>query len=700
MNIYRLNLLISCSILMLSCTSFNDVSKTRGAPRPDTETLTLPNSYLAKKKAPNSLEHSSEPQANAAPSSRTYYPIKSLASSDAPPARVQRLTAGFSDEPEITVSTDGLTPIQFVHYVFGDLLNLNYIVDEELRNKSGTLTLNISERLSPKRLMELSIELLENNDVRIFSNDDVYFLKVGATQENTIIGIGRRVEDVPNTTRGVLQIVPVTFGTRISTERTINQLLDIQIIPDSDQNAFFLRGSRETVIRAVELINLLDTPANRGRHIGLVELTYIDPDTLMDRLITLLATEGIEAGSATDRPLKNIALVPLKRIGATAVFATSELLVERVKYWVSLLDKPTRGAEKQYFTFTPKNARASDIFESISRLIAGTIPTNIETITRQNAASSNPLTNQRMQTGVAPTAQRAMAVNTTDINIVVDELSNSLIFYCKGAEYQSIRTLLEKLDTLPKQVLLDILIAEVTLQDEFRLGIEWAFRSNGINYTTQGAFGATSFAGIALGIEEDAGALNATALATNSLVNVISNPTLLVRDGTSANINVGSDIAVIGNTTIDPIIGQRQTVATEYRKTGVDITVTPTINTSDVIIMEISQTISNTVPGSAGAAGNPDIFERALETQVVARSGQTILLGGLISEDKNSSNKGIPFLKDIPVIGNLGKGRSETSQKTELIMMITARVLDNPDEWAEIRNSLAKGFKNLEVMPR
>jgi general secretion pathway protein D len=692
-------LLLASAWLLSSCASTGQ-SKTEGLFTP-AKPLVLRESFLSETRNPVPEKNETPAESIGAHAPGRYAPLQPLEARDAPPPRRERLTAGFSETETLSVAAEGLAPVRFVHYVFGELLGLNYVVDEDLEAQNGALTLNIQDPLSPKRLMDLTLELLEDNGVSVYVNDGIYFVKAGVNQANTVIGIGRRVEDVPNTSQNVLQIVPVTFGTRITTERTINQLLEIQIIPDSEQNAFFLRGNRSNVIRAMELINLLDTPANRGRHIGLIELTYVDTENFLEQLVKLLASEGIEAGQSDRKGLlKNVELVALPRTGATAVFATSKVLVDRVQYWARVLDRPAKGAGRRYFTFSPRNARAADILESLSGLLGGNAGTALSenNQTSEQGPGRNPLTGQRMSaTGNAPSNQRVSSVSSENMSIVVDQRSNSLVIYCSGLEYQTLEPLLMKLDILPKQVMLDIVIAEVTLKDEFRLGVEWAIRQNGVNYTTQGAFGATSFAGLALAINEDVGLLNATALASNSLVNVVSNPTLLVRDGVTASINVGSDIAVIGNTSIDPIIGQRQTVATEYRKTGVDVTITPTINATDIVIMDVSQKISNTVPGSSGAAGNPDIFERALNTQVVAKSGQTIMLGGLISEDRSNGDQGIPFLKNLPLIGSLARGQSQTAQKTELIMLITARVIDSPDLWDEINTSFIQGLESLDI---
>jgi general secretion pathway protein D len=255
--------------------------------------------------------------------------------------------------------------------------------------------------------------------------------------------------------------------------------------------------------------------------------------------------------------------------------------------------------------------------------------------------------------------------------------------------------LLKQLDVLPKQVMLDIIIAEVTLQDEFKYGVEWALQQSEVTLTTQGAFGATSIGGIGLVINGNKGPLNASLLETSSLVNVLSTPTLLVRDGVQASINVGSDISVVGATTIDPINSARQTTATEYRKTGVDVTVTPTINARGVVIMEVKQSISNSIPNSSGAGGNPDIFERSIATEVVANSGQTVLLGGLISEDSSRGANGVPGLSKLPVLGHLFEGGADTASRTELIMLITPKVLDDTEAWDAVTSEFRSGLKFL-----
>jgi general secretion pathway protein D len=171
----------------------------------------------------------------------------------------------------------------------------------------------------------------------------------------------------------------------------------------------------------------------------------------------------------------------------------------------------------------------------------------------------------------------------------------------------------------------------------------------------------------------------------------------MVRDGVAANINVGSDISVVGQTTQDPINGERQTTSSEYRKTGLDVSVTPTINSNNVVTMEISQTISNSVPDSSGAGGNPDIFERSINTELVAGSGQTVMMAGLISESSSSGDKGAPLLNKIPLLGGLFESNAKSTDRTELIMLITPRVIASLDNWDAVMSDFREGLRFMSM---
>jgi general secretion pathway protein D len=264
--------------------------------------------------------------------------------------------------------------------------------------------------------------------------------------------------------------------------------------------------------------------------------------------------------------------------------------------------------------------------------------------------------------------------------------------------YQTLLPMIKRLDVPPKQILLEAMIAEVTLSGEFAYGVEFAFSSGEFSGGTLGNLGLPD-GGLALNwVGNLTDQVRLKLSATNSLVNVLSNPTLVVRDGVEATISVGSDIPTVGATASDPLQSDRQITQVLYRKTGLDLRIRPTINAEGVVVMEIDQSISNTVPGASAVDGAPVFFERAITTEVVARSGESILLAGLISESQNENSSGVPGLSKIPGLGYLFRSDSKSKERTELVVLITPRVIEDPRQWNDIRIGMQGALENL-VLP-
>jgi general secretion pathway protein D len=272
-----------------------------------------------------------------------------------------------------------------------------------------------------------------------------------------------------------------------------------------------------------------------------------------------------------------------------------------------------------------------------------------------------------------------------------------LIFYTTGTRYQTLLPMIQRLDVPPKQILLETMIAEVTLTGEFAYGVEFAFTSGNFSGGTAGNLNLPS-GGLALnwinGITQQ---VRVKLSATNTLVNGLSNPTLVVRDGVEASIIVGNDVPTVGATATDPLTSDTQITQVLYRKTGLDLRIRPTINAAGVVVMEIVQSISNTVPGASDVEGAPIFFERAVTTEVVARSGESILLAGLISERQNDSSSSVPGFAQIPGLGWLFRSDNKGKERTELVVLITPRVIEDPREWNEIRLGMQGALHNLQL---
>ena len=662
-------------------------------------TLANPNyalnrSYLAEKDTVGKVKagQSQKVQVENTKTSTGMQRLKALPDDNENTLKTELLADKFSNKASLTLSVDKMPLQDFLHYTFGELLNINYIIGEDLKQDAQTVTMNIRDTISPRRLMQLTSELLIERGVQIKFDNDLYFIHQlkDDKQSQIIIAIGRSPLSVPRTSKEILQVVPLKYGIKFSIESTLKQLTGVSITPDHEQSTLFLRGSRTEILRAIDFINMLDAPANRGRHIGLIHLTYIDSDEFTKQVSLFLVNEGIPV--AVDYPQrKNLVMVPIKQIDAIAVFAADQFMLNRVRYWAKIIDKPKANIAKQYFIYHPQFARASDLGGSIAALISGTSSTS----------SSKTAKKADSKTGAAPSTKRTTGVSSKDVTLVVDDKANAIIFYTFGKEYQKLLPLIEKLDVLPRQVMLDITIAEVTLKDEFKYGVEWSLTKGSLSQNVSNGVSLTSnldtAIGNALNITGLDGTLNATLSETNGLVNVLSNPTLLVRDGVTASIIVGDEISVIGSTSTDTGGDGRQTTTVEYRKTGLNVEVTPSINAQGIVIMEISQKITNSTPLAAGQSGNPDISERSIKTEVVAQNGKTVILAGLISETKNDSESETPWLADIPLIGYFFKKGGDSINRTELVMLITPRVIERTDQWDDLTESFQQGLQYLKL---
>lgn len=643
-----------------------------------------------------------------------------------PALSVQDWSTRFPSDDQVTVAAEGMPLRQFVQYVFGEVLKVSYVIADGVQGLDAPVTLNVQKPVSSRALYKLAAEMLQASNVVVTFKDGIYYLgpASGRGSGNVPIGFGRRPQDVPDVAGQVLQVIPLRFGINLSIERTIRELVEVQVQPDPAQSALFVTGPRAAILRVLDVVSLLDQPATRARQVALVSLTYVGSKEFTEQVVTLLENEGIPAGVGRADG-KNVALVPLDQLGAVAVFASSEDLLERVRFWVRQIDRPSQGPEERYFIYQPRNARATDLGESLGPLLgvqtSGLGLGNQSRDTRSalgagaqgaNAAAEGMPTQQRnplgtgginqqnvlrREQGGGGNAQAPVSFRGEGVTVSVDPRSNTLIFYTTGMRYQSLLPMIRRLDVPPKQVLLEATIAEVTLTGDFAYGVEFALTDGRWRASTAGGLGLPD-GGLALNwVRNVTDNVRLKLAASDGRVNILANPTLVVRDGVEAQISVGNDVPTVGATASDPIESDRIVTTVLYRKTGLTLSIRPTINAQGLVVMEIDQTNSNTVSGGSDVAGAPVFFERAVRTEVVARSGQSILLAGLISERRTDNSSSVPGLAKIPGLGVLFRSDSREREKTELVVLLTPRVIDNPDEWDTIRNGLQDALENLRL---
>ena len=448
-------------------------------------------------------------------------------------------------------------------------------------------------------------------------------------------------------------------------------------------------------------------------------------------------------------------IMPIDRINSILVVTPRPDYLEEARRWIERLDKPSDGgSEPQLFIYQVQNGNARHLASVLGSLFGGQsgstatansgIAPGLGTTTSQtgsgllgslgtNTANSSNLgsslgnsrlggstslgttgglgnINNRATTQTTGNQGTAAAVLGT-IRVVADELNNSVLVWSTRAEFNKIEATLKRLDLPLTQVLIEASIIEVTLDDSLQYGLQWTFSGDArAGYSGVGAVGgalsAAATNGFSYALSNGAGKLKATlsALASKSLIKMISNPSLMVLDNHTATITVGDQVPVSTSTSrpADNTSTSLVTSTIQYKDTGVSLAVTPSVNSGNVVAMQIDQTVTDVGAEEASANNQRRFLQRQIGSKVAVRSGESIVLGGLIKDNNNSSKSGVPLLKDIPLVGNLFAQNSSEGKRTELLVIITPRVVRSDIDIREVSEDLRerlKGLRAIEVAP-
>ncbi len=635
----------------------------------------------------------------------------------------------LSDRDSLSVSVESMTVKEFVTYVFKELLKVDFVVTDGAPGLDSMISLNAKQNLSSRKLLKLTADLLSERQLAIIDKDGIFFIgpATGKSNDNFPLGFGARPADVPDVPGKILQVIPLRYGSVQSIARAAGQFLEVGINEDPQQSAIFVTGTRASILKVLDIVKLLDQPSVRASRLGILNLTYIGGKEFVDQVVTLLENEGIPTGIGRADG-KSVALVPLEQLGGVAVFAINTALLDRVEFWAKQIDRPSQGPSRRYFVYQPRYARAVDLGMSLKPLLGFGVNSgeNQSRDTRSafgpasaDSGSSVSATSDATKNRFSSNSS-AVAVQGDDLTMTVDERSNSIVFFATGPKYEALLPMIRRLDVPPKQILLEATVAEVSLTGDFAYGVEYAFSKtsysgNDLTTTSAGRMTASLFNGspqtfsgsTSLGLPSGGLQLNFVSNVTDQIrlklaandgqVRVLATPVLVVRDGVAAKISVGNDVPTIGSTVSDPVQSNRQVTTVSYRKTGLELDIVPTVNAQGSVLMQISQRISNAIPGSAGVNGSPTFFERSVQTEVVAQSGSGVLLAGLISESGSETSSKIPGLGNLPVLGAFFRSDSKKSEKTELILLITPKIIETPSEWDSVWPRVNSYFERLTI---
>lgn len=298
------------------------------------------------------------------------------------------------------------------------------------------------------------------------------------------------------------------------------------------------------------------------------------------------------------------------------------------------------------------------------------------------------------------------------MRILPNAQNNAVLVYGTAQEEETVTAMLRKIDITPLQVRIDATIAEVTLNDTLQYGTQFFFKSGGINGILNNAPGplgtvantvlGTGFPGFVLGGRGQGGApLAISALQAVTKVNVLSSPQITVVDNQQARLQVGALVPYLTASSQSTLTANAPVInSIAYQPTGVIMEVTPRVNSGGQVTLDVSQEVSDVdnTPNTTGI-NSPTFNERSITSRVVVQDGQTIGLAGLIRDTTSRGNQGIPWLKDIPILGVLAGTQNNTRQRTELLVLLTPHVIRDQSDARALTDDLKAALPGAARVP-
>jgi len=574
-----------------------------------------------------------------------------------------------------------------------DFLGINYIIDPGVK---GKVNIHTSGEIDKSRLLPILETIFDMNNIALVKFDDIYKIipVQEAKREIVDVNIGKELIEIPSYDRIIIQIVPLQYVSSSDAQKVLKPFVSKggDIIDYKKGNILIIVETAAAIQKLLKLIAIIDADAFEQTNIRFFKIQNADVGDIAKELENIFTSFGIQKSTAKGI---GITFIPIERVSCILAISSIPGIFEKAEHWLGVLDTIDLEAEEQVFIYFVENGKADEIAEVLRKIYG-------EGKTEKTVKKTPTRTTRTKTTPSKKTTPKTTATLEGEIKIVTDEATNSIIVHATPHDYIIIKETIQKLDIIPKQVLIEVLIAEVTLSGDTEFGIEWALlgdRADIGGYKGQdkaeigfgiGGLGADLSTNLGRGFTYrfDSSRLQAFLLAqaSKNKLNILSSPHILAADNKEARIEVGQEVPIVTSEYVPQDVEVRTSTSRsiEYRSTGVILIVTPRVNEKGLVAMDITQEVSEAQPIVAGGIQSPVISNRKAETSLVVQHGHTIVIGGLIKDQTSKTVSGVPIISKIPLLGYLFSDTKDKKEKTELIILITPHVVSNIDEAADI----------------
>ncbi len=574
------------------------------------------------------------------------------------------------------------TDLRMIIEEMADVMGMTIVFDNAIGSEKITMVTPEGKSIKKEDLWPLFQLFLVDSGITMEKKGGIYHLKKAAPGLPGSIGLSTATGSSPE----VLQITPLRYITVDSAIAALNPLLQPplgRMIKLPGLNLIGVIAAPDRLKKVNKLLSLIDTDpfVHRGMRLFRLENSKAaDIQTQLDQILQAILGEA-----------PTYKIIPLERINSILVVAPPRSGFREIEMWIKILDEKRDESSEQIFIYHVRNLEAKELASTLSEVFKSEDKedevNNKEEEDKGDTFIIDPDTEELKVVDKKESTKPidgTLAVSAElKVNIVADEKTNSLIVRATARDYQQLLQTIKILDRVPKEVMINVLIAEVSLNEDNKFGIDWTAVFDNIHSTASTAFGfrqGTNPEGAYVSYKTHSLDAVLNMVSSNGDTQVLSRPSILVRNNEEAEINVGTEEPIITRITDSNVNAGSNTYRdVQYRKTGINLKVTPRINEDGVINLEIKQEVS-----SLGEQRPPENYQafnsREVSTHVVVNDGNAIVLGGLIQSTKKRSRQGILGLQDIPVIGKtLFSTHTDGLQRVELVLVIIPEII-NPLE--------------------
>jgi len=615
-----------------------------------------------------------------------------------------------------------------------EILKINYIIDPRVK---GVVNIHTSGQISSADVFPIFQSILRLNGATAVKRDGIYEIVPlpEAKKLPTALSPSQDSGKPSSEERYIIQILPLKYVAVTEVSKMIKPFLSdgADIVENPPSNILIIGDLASNVKKSMDIINLFDIDIFTDLKVRIYPILNADAADVAKEMEKIFSS--FEVSTKSGRGV-GITFTPIARINSLLAVSSIPSIFEKVEGWLKELDRiPGEGTKYSVFVYHVQNAKAKDLAEVLKQVYVPSKEKKTEA--KEKAAEQVPRGTKPLPpppSGPPSASTEGASVPEGEINVVVDEANNALVVRAFARDYKSILETIKRLDIYPRQVLIEILLADITLTDDSEYGIDFVKYMDGGKWQqtiTYGTFSQLAEAGpgLSYSIVQEAGRFSAAikAAATLGRLKVVTSPHLLASNNKEAKIQIGTSEPILTNTYTSTGVGTSVTPTgfvegtIEYKDIGTIVSITPRISDGGLVTLELSieessldsrelgrKDTSGVVAGVASSSSTftvPAFNKTTAKTVLSIKEGQTIAIGGLIRKTKDVSSQGVPFLGKIPVIGFFFTKNTRKDDRRELILLLTPHIITDEiqsktvtDEFREKIQGLKQDFEKNKKM--